>query len=271
MPKLYPNSLQEIGGETYGFARDGTQHYLVIAFNPHEPPHSRNSFSGEVQDLTDHSAIKWCLPCHGNARKLRVLFPWTAPQPIGLKRSFGAGDRLGLAAAAHIQAARGGDVALILAQQSIREMTRTQRTPEEVLDAASWGAFQENYQKPWGADADHLKTEDDVRWLAGTGFTFFTIDPSETVDDKVNTYSDAALETGFIARPAAGDYSARYLNRNFEVPREGNAPLIIEFPAPVLHRAVLKYAAAVEHTAALTAELVKIKGAGNFDLGNVGR
>ena len=264
--KLYPNSLQEIGGETYGFAKDGTQHYMVIAFNPHEPPHSRNSFSGEVQDLDDATAIKWCLPGHGNARKLRVLFPWTAPQPIGLKRSFGAGDRLGLAAAAHIQAASGGDVALILAQQSIREMTRTQRTPEEVLDAATWGVFQENYQKPWGADADHLKTEDELRWLAATGFTFFTIDPSEKVDDKVETYSEHELESRFLKRTSSGEHTARYLNRTFTVPWEDGTPLEIEFPAPVLHRAVLKYAAAVEHTAALAAVLLAVKGKGKFDL-----
>ena len=58
------------------------------------------------------------------------------PVPLGLKRSFGFGDRLGLATPGHLASARKSDFAPIFAQQSIREMQRTNRTPEEVMNAA---------------------------------------------------------------------------------------------------------------------------------------
>ena len=53
------------------------------------------------------------------------------------------GDRLGLATPGHVRAmqAAGRGIAPIYAQQSIREMTRTGRTPQQVMDDATWGAF----------------------------------------------------------------------------------------------------------------------------------
>jgi hypothetical protein len=267
--KLYPQSVQHAGNEIYCFAKDGTQHYLLIIFDPSELALTRDNFSGEVQNVDGNTAIKWCLPSPANARKLRQLFPWTAPQPLGLKTSFGAGDRLGLAAAAHIQAARDcGEscVALVLAQQSIREMTRTQRTPDQVLDAATWGAFQENYQQPWGADADHLKTEDDVRRMVDAGFTFFTIDPSEHVDDNAGRYGMDELAQRFSSLEDGEKLAAHYLDQTFEVPDDNDEPLHITFSRDTLMRAAVKYARAVAHTQRLAQVLHEVKGGGNFDL-----
>ncbi len=48
--------------------------------------------------------------------------------PLSLTKSFGFGDRLGVATPGHLSAALGYDFAPIFAQQSIREMARTQRT-----------------------------------------------------------------------------------------------------------------------------------------------
>ncbi|MDF2441641.1 MAG: tagaturonate epimerase, partial [Abditibacteriota bacterium] len=269
--QLYAQSVQHVGNETFGFARDGTQHYLVIAYDPRTPAMTRDNFSGEVQDLDEATALKWCLPSRGNARKLRALFAWTAPQPIGLKRSFGAGDRLGLAAPAHIRAARncgGENFALILAQQSIREMTRTQREAEDVLDAATWGAFQENFRAAWGADADHLKTEADVRRLAATGFTFFTIDPSEHVDVQADALQLDELERRFLLLPDGDALSQRYAGRSFvfALPDQLDKPLRITFDRATFLRAAIKYARAVSHTVALAKVLCEVKGEGNFDL-----
>ena len=60
----------------------------------------------------------------------------TSPTPLGLQKSFGFGDRLGLATPGHFAAARKFDFAPIFAQQSIRELERTQRTAQEVVCAA---------------------------------------------------------------------------------------------------------------------------------------
>src|SRR3954471_24118044 len=84
------------------------------------------------------------------------------PSLLGLLPSFGFGDRLGLATPGHIAACQKGKLQPIFAQQSVREMTRTQRTPQEVMAAAQRGIQQEKWKGTWGADADHLKTREDV-------------------------------------------------------------------------------------------------------------
>jgi hypothetical protein len=75
----------------------------------------------------------------------------------------------------------------ILAQQSIRELDRTQRTADDVLDAASWAVFQEGYTAGFGADADHLKTNEDIDRYAAAGFTMYTFDPSAHVINEAAT------------------------------------------------------------------------------------
>ena len=68
------------------------------------------------------------------------------------------GDRIGLATPGHVHAVRAvSGIAPIFAQQSIREMARTGRTPQQVMDDATWGIFQEGWSEGVGADADHLK------------------------------------------------------------------------------------------------------------------
>ena len=56
-------------------------------------------------------------------------------QTLGKGPSFGFGDRTGLATPGHVAAMqRAGDGILpLFAQQSIREMSRTGRTPEQVI------------------------------------------------------------------------------------------------------------------------------------------
>src|SRR5690349_12456170 len=98
------------------------------------------------------------------------------PVALGLKKSFGFGDRLGLATPGHYAAVKKTDFAPIFAQQSVREMERTQRSPQEVLGAAQTALAKLAFTGPWGADADHHKTPQDVEKSAAAGFTFFTID-----------------------------------------------------------------------------------------------
>src|SRR4051812_48937668 len=75
--------------------------------------------------------------------------------PLGLSPSFGFGDRLGLATPGHVASMRraGKGIAPIYAQQSIREMTRTVRTPEQVMGDALRGASESGWTEPQGADA----------------------------------------------------------------------------------------------------------------------
>ena len=174
----------------------------------------------------------------------------TTPTILGLKRSFGFGDRLGLATPGHLAAARKANFAPIFAQQSIREMTRTGRTPQEVMSAAREALEKLDYRQDWGADAEHLKTPEDVRATAEAGFCFFTIDPSEYVNNRADRLSLPELEEEVASLEADGIFGNRpwrdsYLNRAFEV----SSALTLRFTTETLFRAAVKYGRAIAHSA----------------------
>ncbi len=169
--------------------------------------------------------------------------------PLGLKRSFGFGDRLGLATPGHIAAlkAQGSGFLPIFAQQSIREMTRTDRSATDVMQAAIDALRADGYTGVWGADADHLKNQQDVQVTAAAGFCFFTIDPSEFVDNAADTLSEAELEAEIKRQDAEqlyGDTSleARYLSQSYDIGGQ-----TLRFDKETLWRAGVKYGRAVAH------------------------
>jgi hypothetical protein len=129
-------------------------------------------------------------------------------------------------------------------------MTRTQRTPLEVLSAAQHGLQQTGWTGAWGADADHLKTRQDVESLAAAGFTFFTIDPSEQVQNQADHWrgaeliaaADDVLRSGAFA--SWGEVEELYLNKMHSLPAAGK----VGFTEPeALYRAVVKYGKAVDY------------------------
>ena len=70
-------------------------------------------------------------------------------------------------------------------------MGRCHRTPRDVLDDATWGAFQAGWTKPVGGDADHLEELEDIDNTVAAGFAFFTLDPKAEVDPEAE-YADPA-------------------------------------------------------------------------------
>src|SRR5215212_4112422 len=108
---------------------------------------------------------------------------------LNLTPSFGFGDRLGLATPGHIASVRGTKFAPIFAQQSVRENARTGRTPQQVMDDARRAVEAAKWDLPWGGDADHLKSLDDIPPFVEAGYTFFTVDPGEHVDNTADTDS----------------------------------------------------------------------------------
>jgi len=179
------------------------------------------------------------------------------PVPLGLKKSFGFGDRLGLAGPGHLAAVQKSGFAPILAQQSIREMTRTNRTPEAVMRAAQQAIKDADYALPWGADADHLKSEGDVEWTAQAGFCFFTIDPSEHVENGADTMDQAALEAGvqrLIENQVFADerWESRYLGQTWDI-----ADASLQFDRETLYRAAVKYGHAVAHCETMAGYIAK--------------
>lgn len=140
------------------------------------------------------------------------------PRPVllGLQPSFGFGDRIGLATPGHVLAMQrsGGGILPIFPQQSIREMVRTNRTPEDVMADALQGMQDAGWDGPTGADADHLKTTEDVDRTAAAGFTFFTIDPSDHVDEQADGYDEPTLREKFAAVRDRIDWFDGYLGKS---------------------------------------------------------
>jgi hypothetical protein len=263
---VYPRSVAESEHATYFLARDAGGKHLGI----------RGDAAGFEGTLREEGIFLGPLS-PANASRLRGHLPWLRPQLLGLHKSVGFGDRLGLATPGHIRAVRSAEgIAPIFAQQSMRENARTGRSPQQVMDEAMWGVFEEGWREPWGADADHLKTAADVDICVAAGYTFFTIDPGDYVDAEVDTQpvgpGDLDEKLAWLAakvdqlpwRDLDDDMDrlrGRYLERQFEV--EG---LVLEFEPWTLMRAAAKYGRAIAHTARMYRHAAAAHGSRSFEL-----
>ena len=166
--KYAPRSLVSHDVAEFGLAETDDGPRLAILTATADAP-LLQQFEGKRSEHDGHTLLLGPLSPR-NAAALRDQLPWLKPRPLGLRTSAGLGDRLGLATSGHVRAIRtAGSIAPIFAQQSIREMTRTGRTPQQVMDDATWGIFQEGWRHGMGADADHLKTTADIDSLRGCG------------------------------------------------------------------------------------------------------
>src|SRR4051794_36975143 len=136
---------------------------------------------------------------------------------LGLRPSFGFGDRIGLATPGHVEALRrsGAGIEPIFPQQSIRGMGRTGRKPRRVMDDALAGMRRAGWTGHTGADADHLKTAADIDATSAAGFTFFTIDPSDHVDAHADDYDEPTLRDRFAAVAAEVAWLDHYRGKSF--------------------------------------------------------
>lgn len=188
------------------------------------------------------------------------------PVPLGLRKSFGFGDRLGLATPGHLASARKSDFAPIFAQQSIREMERTQRTPDDVMQAAQNALNTANFSEIWGADADHLKTFEDIERTARAGFCFFTIDPSAHVENAADVLPQNELEQRVARmiedRVLDGDWESDYLGKTFEIADD----LTLRFTREELLRAAVKYGRAISYSAQMAIHIAQTCGAQPFEI-----
>lgn len=254
--QAYPESQVSYGGATYWLERSADGDKRLVAVADAETTFDRFTgaaeiFQGRVRFAAETTA--------DNALALRSALPWLSPSPMGLHTSAGFGDRLGLATPGHVRAlnAVGAPIRPVFAQQSIREMGRCGRTPRDVLDDATWGAFQAGWTKPVGGDADHLEQLDDIDSTVAAGFVFFTLDPKAEVDPEAE-YADAATVQ---AKVEALDWSAldsdlaaftrRYIGRRIELQHEA-----VELDEESVLRAMAKYGPSLTHSMAMYRRLM---------------
>lgn len=250
----------------FGLARVAAVARLAVLADPRSAAVAE--FEGERSQHGDRTLILGALNGH-NAAALRAQLAWLRPALIGMRMSAGFGDRLGRATPGHIRAIRAteGAVAPVFAQQSMREMGRTGRTPADVVDDAMWGVFGEGWRGGFGTDADHLKTTDDVDRCVAGGFMGFTVDPGEHVWSGADDASPADIQSAVAQLPwdlledRESALKGRFLGRGFDVGSQA-----IRFDEAQLARAAAKYGRAVAHVARLSRHLVGTMGAGAFEL-----
>ena len=190
------------------------------------------------------------------------------PSVLGLKRSFGFGDRLGLATPGHMDAIAGTPYLGIFAQQSIRELNRTNRQPADVMNAAIKAVENVGWTQPWGADADHLQTQADVIRMAQAGYTFFTIDPSIYVNNNADsmpeetlfdTYQQLVTDNKLIDSGLIN----RYMGQSFIM--ENGFTISFDNLNQLL-RAIIKYGVALAHTKAMYQWITEACGPNQFEV-----
>ena len=259
--EIHPRSYSEMNGVEYGLAETASGQRLVV-LAPFGSP-ILESFHGEPARLGDQVMLL-CCPDSGNMTALRAQLTWLQPSLLGLHTSAGLGDRLGLATPGHVRAVRAmqGKIAPIFAQQSIREMARTERTPQQVMDDATWGIFAEGWRDGFGADADHLKTPEDIDACLAAGYTFFTIDPGAYVNNLAETASlselrELAAQLPADIQPRLSDLSGKI----FDI--EG---LRLSFNEARLLKSAVKYGAAIAHVAGMFRHLSQAADTRPFEL-----
>ena len=120
------------------------------------------------------------------------------------------------------------------------------------MDDATWGVMQEGYTDGYGSDADHLKQPKDIDSCLAAGFTLFTVDPGDHVDNAADGYNDAELEARFQKLSfadlgiTADEMIFIYEDRQFDLGQS-----MLSFDHHTLLKAAVKYSDAVLHTAGM--------------------
>ncbi len=267
---VYPNSIIDKGEQIFFIGREGTEKSLyILSKNPDSE--LLKKFDGIELNINGDSAFELLKKCSMNTKNrlaVQEIFDFTRPRVLGLVNSFGFGDRLGLANPAHIRSLSISNFKPILAQQSVRELTRTQRKPDDVMDAAVYAILQEGYKDGFGADADHLKTADDIDLLFEAGYTMFTFDPGEHVDNSTNFYDAAELKKKVSElnwnelNDNIKQAQVRYVNKEFKI----SGDFVLKPSEADFLKAYAKYGKAIIHIKKMYDHLLSLTSKDKFEV-----
>ena len=246
---IYPNSIQIHNDSLFFMANIDKYDMLVISGL------EMGQFNGKEMSIQGKT-YKLCPLTVENSKKIRKLFDFTNPVSHREKNvTIGLGDRLGIASAGHLRLLCNLDVFPVLAQQSMRELSLTGRTYEDVLSAAVWAVFREGYTKGYGADGDHLKTHDEVKNALECGFTMITLDCSEHIDNDLWSAAQSEIDMLYSKLPADDVMALEncYINKTFPIDENFS----ISFHNDDFKRMVLIYIPAIKHALNIYNDLIK--------------
>ena len=236
---IYRHSIQGRGGVLHFIGVTGEEKSLYLVGEKAVP----SGFEGVSARIAGFSVLKAALSPR-NAKCLHEVFPFTAPVSLReRKTTIGCGDRLGLATAGHLRAAARYDIAPVLAQQSIRELTLTGRDFPGVVADATFLVFQEGYDRGYGADGDHLKTIQDIDAALAAGMPMITLDLSDVMSAAPASWSPGKVDEEFekLGEGARSHVLREYADKTF---RPGGTE--IRFSAIEAKRCALMYLRALD-------------------------
>jgi hypothetical protein len=240
---VYPFSINEAENTLVFMAKKEDGDCLIAVGE------NQDFFTGELRTAGNKTYVEAPLN-HQNAVRLRKIFPFTAPTNVLQKqRTFGVGDRLGIACPGHIKVFKEYDAYPVFAQQSIRELRLTNRTFADVLDSVTFSVYREGYKFGFGADGDHLKKAEEVEDALNNGFTMITLDCSEHIRSSGATTS------------LPEELKAIYLGKTFTV--EG---MDIVFDVDELKQDLWIYGSAIDFVITIYREYIKKNNGINFEI-----
>jgi len=190
---IYPKSKHKHGDSDFFMAKTGDGDTVLVVSGS-----DAELFYGEDK-LISGVKHRICLLTVENSKVLRKLFDFLNPvSHKGHDKTIGLGDRLGLASGGHIKAVCNAGFFPVLAQQSMRELNLTGRSYDDVLASAAMAVFREGYTGGYGADGDHLKSRDEVKYAIDCGFSMITLDCSEHISPD----SSSLQQPEQVYRPA---------------------------------------------------------------------
>lgn len=256
---IYPKSLYRTDDVLYCMGRTGDAKVLVaLTAGAGDLP-----FDATVQEVGGYRA-QFVQPNAKAAPVLHELFPFTRPKSLRDDRTtVGMGDRLGIASAGHIRAARKYAVSPVLAQQSVRELEFTDRSFADVVADASFLVFQEGFESGYGADGDHLKTIDAIDTALAQHMPMITLDLTEVLKPDAAKWSGEKLDTAYAELPA--DFRARvesdYAGKSFNL----GGDVAVSIDEQEAKRCAVMYGEALSYAQEVDAHL-KRKTNDNYDL-----
>lgn len=231
--QIYPLSIHETDHLIVCMAK-GKIHDHLLVFG------EEDIFHGSIKKIGTYFYKECHLTCE-NADVLRELFPFTRPVSV-LKspKTIGLGDRLGIATYGHISLLkRYPYIRPVFAQQSMRELTLTNRTYHSVISDVVFAVFRENYTLGYGADGDHLKNEADIKSAIIDGCSMITLDCSDHICSEAAHYTADEVHKQYQSDPLLEE---KYLHKTFSI----SPQISFSFDELEFKRTVLIYKKALE-------------------------
>jgi len=188
---IFEKSLNSIGETAVYMAKDGDDTAIILT--------GENTAGFKAFDIGDGKFRAELV--HENAVVLRKHFPWTIPGK-GLQKfkSIGIGDRQGLSVTANIDLIKKSEVFPMFAQASCGEFL------DDALDAATFTVFREGFKKGFGADAEHVKTKEEIERALSLKYSMITLDCSGYINNKKEGSAQVSQ-----------NYIDKYLKEEFDI------------------------------------------------------